>query len=73
MLKSVTYRLLIVITNSIIVYALTRSFDMTLGVILFSNLLNTIMYFVHERFWSRVHWGKFGLETVKKGSEYSQG
>ena len=63
--KAITYRLLIVVTDSIIIFAITRRFDTTIGVIIFSNLVSTVMYFLHERAWARIHWGKYKLETVK--------
>lgn len=57
-LKAVTFRIAIIISDSVIIYALTRRFDVTLGVIAFSNLSSTILYFLHERVWNHISWGK---------------
>ncbi|HEX6977055.1 MAG TPA: DUF2061 domain-containing protein [Patescibacteria group bacterium] len=56
--KAMTFRGVILISDSIIIYILTKRLDITLGVMLFSNLASTILYFLHERFWNNIHWGK---------------
>ncbi len=57
-IKSVTFRLLIILSDAIIIFAITRRYDITVGVIFFSNLSSTLLYFFHERAWNKVHWGK---------------
>jgi uncharacterized membrane protein len=57
-IKSITFRALILISDGIIVFAITHRYDLTAGVIVFSNISSTILYFIHERFWNHVHWGK---------------
>lgn len=56
--KALTFRAVIIISDLIIVYAITHRFDLTLGVLFFSNIASTTIYFFHERFWNTVHWGK---------------
>ena len=56
--KALTFRALVVASDVVIVYGITRSYQMALGVIIFSNLSATGIYVVHERSWNRVHWGK---------------
>lgn len=56
--KAITFRLLILISDGIIIYTITHRYDITLGVIFFSNFASTILYFVHERIWNNIHWGK---------------
>ncbi len=58
LVKALTYRLLIIISDGAIVYALTRRWDITAGVIGVSTVANTILYVFHERAWNSVHWGK---------------
>jgi uncharacterized membrane protein len=57
--KAITYRLLIVLSNGIIVFVITRDYNLTLGVLIISNIASTIIYFVHERVWNKIHWGRF--------------
>jgi len=56
--KSVTFRILVIISDSIIIYSISHRLDLTIGVILFSNFSSTILYFIHERVWNSIHWGK---------------
>lgn len=56
--KAVTFRLLILVSDSIIIFTITHRYDITLGVIFFSNFASTFLYFLHERFWNNIHWGK---------------
>lgn len=56
--KAVTYRLISILFDSVVAYAITQSTQKTLIFILISNTLSIIMYFVHERAWNRVPWGR---------------
>ena len=56
--KAITYRCLIFISDGIIIYLITHRFDLAISVIFFSNIASTILYFIHERLWNKVHWGK---------------
>ncbi len=56
--KALTFRVLILISDGIIIFAVTRRYDITLSVMLFSNLASTILYIIHERIWNTIHWGK---------------
>jgi len=56
--KAITYRSFILISDGIVVYAITHRYDLTLGVIIVSNCLSTLIYILHERFWNEIHWGK---------------
>ncbi len=57
-IKAVTFRLLILVSDGVIIFAITHRFDITLGVIFVSNFASTVLYFLHERVWNDVHWGK---------------
>ena len=56
--KAITFRILIIILDFSIIYWFTRRIDLTLSVIILSNFSSTIAYFVHERIWNKIHWGK---------------
>jgi uncharacterized membrane protein len=58
LVKALTFRSVILISDSIIIYLITHRLDITLSVIVFSNIASTVLYFVHERFWNRIQWGK---------------
>jgi len=56
--KTVTYRILILVTTYIAVYFFTGRHDTTLVITLTSNLFSTVLYFIHERVWNTIHWGR---------------
>jgi len=56
--KSVGYRLIIIILDFTTVYIFTGKVNIALGFMLVSNTYTTIIYFLHERIWDRIKWGK---------------
>jgi uncharacterized membrane protein len=58
LIKAITFRLLIIISDGFVIFLITHRYDLTLSVIFFSNLTSTILYFFHERIWNKIHWGK---------------
>lgn len=56
--KAVTYRLVSIVVDSVIAFLITQSAEKTLIFVVVSNLISIIIYFIHERAWNRVHWGK---------------
>lgn len=58
LVKAISYRAMIVLSDSILVFFITKRTDVTVAVVIFTNIASTLMYFVHERLWSDVRWGK---------------
>lgn len=56
--KAITFRSLVLISDGIIIFLITHRYDITLGVMIFSNIASTLLYILHERIWNNVHWGK---------------
>ncbi len=56
--KAITYRLVSILMDSAIAYFITRNTSQTIALVLISNGISIMMYFVHERAWNRVSWGK---------------
>ncbi len=56
--KALTLRIIIIIADIFIVYGLTRRYDVTIAVIVLTNLIGTVIHFFHERIWNQIHWGK---------------
>lgn len=54
LIKAITFRLIIIIADIFVVYIITHRVDVTLGVIFFSNITSTILYFLHERIWNNI-------------------
>ena len=62
LVKSITFRILIILSDSIVIYLITKRFDTTVSLIIISNLASTVIYFIHERIWTKIHWGKYKIE-----------
>lgn len=58
LVKSIGYRLIIIILDFSTVYIFTGKVNIALGFMLVSNAYTTIVYFLHERLWDRIKWGK---------------
>ena len=56
--KALTYRLLVIIADTIVVFFITHRYDVTIAVVVLTNIASTVLYFFHERLWSRVGWGE---------------
>jgi uncharacterized membrane protein len=56
--KSLTWRVTASFTNFIGGWLASGSLWVGLGVLSFGVVVNSILYFVHERAWNRSDWGK---------------
>ena len=56
--KGLSWRVIATITTMILVFIFTENLTITLGVGIFDILAKLIFYYVHERVWLKVHWGK---------------
>jgi len=61
--KVVTWRILVTITNFIGGYLASGSWKVGLGVVGFALVVNSILYFFHERVWNKIDAGKYGKST----------
>jgi uncharacterized membrane protein len=56
--KAISYRVIVVVADFVAVYFFTGRIEIALGFVIVSNIYTTGLYFLHERFWDRVAWGK---------------
>jgi uncharacterized membrane protein len=56
--KSLTYRVITIAADIAIIYPLTHRVDLTIAVTLITNIASTTLYYLHERSWSYVQWGR---------------
>lgn len=66
--KAVTYGLVLGCLDFVVLYLFTRKTVVALGFIVVSNIYTTICYFIYERIWVRITWGKIELEPVAMGA-----
>jgi len=57
--KTVTYRVLVLILDFTVIYLLTRRTDVAVGFTILSNVYTTLAYFFHERIWDKIEWDKY--------------
>lgn len=57
-LKSITYRIIIVISVFIVTYFETGRFYDAAAITGITAITGTIIYYLHERVWSAVKWGR---------------
>jgi uncharacterized membrane protein len=57
-LKMLTWRVIMIIQYFFIGYYTTGSAKFGAGLAGFTTVVNSIIYFLHERFWNKTHWGR---------------
>jgi len=55
--KSITFRVLVIISDMVIITAVTHSYGVAFGVTVATNVGSTILYYLHERVWAKIRWG----------------
>ena len=56
--KTITYRIVIIISIFTITYITTGELGYALAITSRSAIRGTIIYYIHERIWNNIHWGK---------------
>ena len=56
--KVVTWRIAVTVTNFVGGWLASGSWMVGLGVVSFALVVNSILYFFHERAWNAADWGK---------------
>ena len=60
--KTIGFHTLVICADAVVVYFITGKYNVTLGVIVATNIVSGIIYFIHERAWNNIHWGKSKIE-----------
>jgi uncharacterized membrane protein len=63
--KAVSYRLVSICADIILVFAITKKIELTLGIVTASNIVSTFVYYFHERAWNRLHLGRISLKKLR--------
>lgn len=58
LVKTITFRVCATITTVLIVFAFTGKWLLSLGVGAVETVVKLLLYYIHERIWGRVHWGR---------------
>lgn len=58
LVKAIAYRMLSICADTIVAYFFTRNTMTTAVIVLFVNGYSTVLYYIHERIWAHIHWGR---------------
>lgn len=58
LVKAVTFRIFILITDGLIIFAVTHDYGTTSKFLVITTVIRTIIYLIHERAWNLITWGK---------------
>lgn len=61
--KVISWRVVITLSNFLMTYFLTGSWQTGLAFVGLATVVNTVVYATHERAWNRIQWGKVVKET----------
>jgi len=64
--KTLGYQAIIILADLVVVFFITHKYQITFSIIVLTNLVSGIIYFLHERAWNRIHWGKSHIEIELK-------
>jgi uncharacterized membrane protein len=56
--KAISYRIIIVCLDFLVIYVLTGQVRTAVGFMIVSNVYTTLGYFLHERAWAHISWGR---------------
>ncbi len=56
--KSVSYRVVSITVDALVAYYFTRNVALSAGIVIFVDTYSTIIYYLHERVWAHIHWGR---------------
>lgn len=67
--KSATYRVLSISVDAVVAYLFTHNVALSAGIVLLVNGYSTLLYYIHERIWAHITWGReeqHAHESIKK-------
>lgn len=56
--KSVSYRIVSIIADALAAYLFTHSVALSAGIVIFVDTYSTVLYYLHERVWAHINWGR---------------
>jgi adenylylsulfate kinase len=56
--KAISYRVVSVIADIVLVFTITKKVELTLGIVILSNTASVFIYYFHERAWNNIHIGR---------------
>jgi uncharacterized membrane protein len=66
LVKSLIYRIFVIIGTGTIVWFITRDITETISTTITVQVFIIILYYLNERIWDKIHWGREIKEISKK-------
>lgn len=63
--KAISYRALSITFDLLIIFAITKKVELTVGIVVISNIVSIFLYYFHERIWNKFHFGRKLTENNK--------
>ncbi len=60
--KGITWRFIASGTTMLVVFIVTGNLELVASVGVVDVTVKILFYYLHERAWGKVHWGRFGVE-----------
>ena len=57
-IKSISWRIIASVTTSVVVFVLTGEFMLSLGAGFLDAIIKMFLYYIHERSWNKISWGR---------------
>ena len=57
--KTVSWRVIATLTTVMIAYSITNDFSISLGIGGFEVISKLLLYYFHERLWTKISWGHY--------------
>ncbi len=61
--KAISYRVLSITFDLLIIYTITKKAELTLGIVILSNIVSIFLYYFHERIWNKFKFGRRLLDS----------
>ena len=72
LVKSVSYRVVSVMVDAVVAYYFTHNIALSAGIVIFVDAYSTLIYYLHERAWAHIHWGRGPAPVVSYAPISSQ-
>jgi uncharacterized membrane protein len=56
-IKAISYRIICIISQTIVTYIFTGDIVQVVWIVLVFQSVQTLLYYLHERAWTKVRWG----------------
>ncbi len=72
LVKTISYRLIIIVLDFLFIYFFTKQINVTIKFLIVSNIYTSFAYYLHERYWNNVKWGRIIYKKNLKVEEHQE-